>query len=70
MFHKMYTYPGETWAKTPPPHQNRIVSILKQQIVKQSIGEQKKNSEIVTILNQYKDNLDDFNDSSDPVSPD
>lgn len=38
--------------------------------MKQAVGEKKRNSEILAILNQYKETLYDFIDNSDPESLD
>lgn len=59
----------KTWAKTLFPRQNRIITILRNQVVKQAIEEPKKKSEIIVILNIYKDTLNDFIDNLDPKSP-
>lgn len=44
--------------------------MLKKQVVKQIVGEAEGNSEIIAILNRYKDTLDDLIDSLDLKSPD
>lgn len=66
----MYICLGKTWAETPPLRQYRIISIFRKRVVKQAIGGRAEDFEIVAISNQYKDTLDDLNDSSDPESPD
>lgn len=43
---------------------NRIITILKKQVVKQAV-EKRRRTEIVVIFNRYKDILDDFIDSLD-----
>ncbi len=63
-----YTRLGKTWAKTPLPYQNRIVAILRKQVLKQAVGGVEKKSEIAMIFNKYKDTLDDLMDSSDAES--
>lgn len=59
-----YTCFGKTWAKTSLLRQNQIVTILRNQVIKQAIKEKERNSKIVAILNRYKDTLDDFIDNS------
>ena len=60
-----YAHLGKTWAKTSLWHQNRIITIFWEQVLKQVVGGAEGKSEIVAIPNKYKNTLDDLIDSSD-----
>lgn len=65
-----YACLGKTWAKISPPRQYWIILIFMKRVAKQAIRGGMENFEIVAILNQYKDILDDFIDSSNLESLD
>lgn len=50
-------------------HQNNIVKILKKQVFKQVITNKEEKTEIIAILNRYKNILEDFVDSSSMEPP-
>ncbi len=65
-----YVCLGKTWAETPLPRQNRIVTIFRKRVLKQAVGGAERKSEITAIPNKYKDTLDELINSSDTESPD
>ena len=69
-FTKDYARLEKTWVKTPCSCQNWIVTIFWKRLFKQVVQGAEGWSEIIAILNKYKDTLDDLIDSSDTKSPD
>ncbi len=64
-----YTRLEKTWAEIPSQCQNCIVAILKKHVLKQAIEGGQGRSEILSILNKYKDTLEDLVNSLDIKRP-
>lgn len=56
----------ENLSQNPYSYQKRIITIIRNQVIKQAVGKKEKNSKIIAISNRYKDTLEDFIDSSNP----
>ena len=64
-----YARLGKTWIDTPPERRDRIIVLLRKKVIKQAVGGAGQKSEILAILNRYKDMLDDLIDSLDLEHP-
>lgn len=67
---RIFTYFRKNFAKTPLLCQNQIIIILWKQIGKHIVKKKKKNYEILTIFNRYKETLDGFINILDVKSQD
>lgn len=63
-----YTWLWKTWANTLLLYHHCILTILQKRVLKKAIGETKRKSQIVVILNKYKDILNNIIDSSNVES--